>query len=291
MPGSAPILQALRRYPGLDPKAVLAVAAQEGLGGGIGDNGTSYGPFQLHKGGAYPSSAPQNPGQAHQWAWSPAGIDYALSRINGVAGGQRGAQAVNSIVSRFERPADPQGEIRRALASYGSGGGAASVASSPTGAAAPSGGTDRRAFAQQLLAAISPTGQLDNPSSLVQALQTRQTASTPPASMSSPSGATGTVASGGASSLSFLSPFAQKFGLKVTSTTGGEHTPTSYHYKSRAEDYAGDPARMLALAQYALTHPQQFTEMFYDPAGAYVKNGRVVRGSIGGHGDHVHLAK
>lgn len=104
---------------GLDPKAVLAVAAQEGLGGGIGDNGTSFGPFQLHYGGAYPSSAPRGQAASQSWAWSPQGIEYALRQIKSVANGLRGRSAVEAIVSRFERPADPRSEISRALAAYG----------------------------------------------------------------------------------------------------------------------------------------------------------------------------
>jgi hypothetical protein len=119
-PSLAQLLAAqLARYPTLDPKAVLAVAAQEGLGGGIGDQGTSFGPFQLHYGGAYPSSAPQGAQASQQWAWSPAGLQYALSRIASVAGGLHGAQAVANIVSRFERPANPGREIAGALAAYG----------------------------------------------------------------------------------------------------------------------------------------------------------------------------
>lgn len=101
----------------LDPNAVLSVAAQEGLGGGIGDNGTSFGPWQLHQGGALPGNIPLN--QAQSWSWSPQGIDYALGQMSKVAAGQRGPQAVNSIVSGFERPANPQREIANALASYG----------------------------------------------------------------------------------------------------------------------------------------------------------------------------
>lgn len=103
---------------GLDPGAVLAVAAQEGIGGGIGDNGTSFGPFQLHKGGAYPSSAPQDPQQANAWAWSSEGIDYALNAIQRVAGGQKGSAAISSIVTGFERPQNPQAEYNGAIASY-----------------------------------------------------------------------------------------------------------------------------------------------------------------------------
>ncbi len=103
----------------LDPQAVLAVASQEGLGGGIGDNGTSFGPFQLHQGGAYPSSAPQDAAAAQAWATSPEGIDYALGRIGTVAGGLHGGQAVQNIVSRFERPANIPREVAGALRAYG----------------------------------------------------------------------------------------------------------------------------------------------------------------------------
>lgn len=112
----------------IDPRAELAVAQQEGLGGGIGDAGTSFGPNQLHIGGAYPGFAPQAPSAANAWAWSPAGLQYDFGQIAGVAGGLRGAPAVQNIVSRFERPADPTGEIARALAAYGG---------TPTGGQAP----------------------------------------------------------------------------------------------------------------------------------------------------------
>lgn len=107
------------RQLGLDPKAVLAIARQEGLSGRVGDHGTSFGPFQLHIGGAMPSGI-RNP---QQWAESRAGIDYALSRINSVAHGLQGAQAVAAISKRFERPANPAAEIAGALHDYGKGAG------------------------------------------------------------------------------------------------------------------------------------------------------------------------
>ena len=113
-------IAAMAQARGLDPRAVLAVAGQEGLGGGIGDQGTSFGPFQLHYGGAYPSSAPQGAAASQDWAWSPEGINYALGQM-GFARGMTGRQAVSNIVSRFERPADPGSEIKGALASYGQG--------------------------------------------------------------------------------------------------------------------------------------------------------------------------
>lgn len=112
----------------VDPRAALAVASAEGLAGGVGDQGTSYGPFQLHRGGALPS------GRGRAWAESPAGILYALRQIGQVAGGMHGQQAVANIVRRFERPADPGGEIVRAMGAYGGspGQGAANLIAGPT---------------------------------------------------------------------------------------------------------------------------------------------------------------
>jgi hypothetical protein len=133
-----PLAQALRgelsKYPRLDPRAVFAIAQHEGLSGGIGDQGTSFGPFQLHWGGAYPSFAPQgNPQAAQTWASSPAGIDYALGQIQGVAGGLTGREAIYNISSRFERPADVAGEVADAIAHYGAPLPAAVAAAAPGG--------------------------------------------------------------------------------------------------------------------------------------------------------------
>lgn len=105
---------------GIDPQAALAVAAQEGLGGGIGDKGTSFGPFQLHYGGAYPGFAPRGQQASQAWASSPAGISYALQSMSQYARGLTGNAAINAIVSRFERPADVPSEVAAARRAYGS---------------------------------------------------------------------------------------------------------------------------------------------------------------------------
>jgi hypothetical protein len=124
------IAQEARRR-GLDPAAVLAVASVEGgFGGAVGDQGTSYGPFQLHQGGALPR------GRGSQWANSPAGIAYALNQIARVAGGKHGRQAIAAIVSRFERPAAPGAEIAKASSRYGKVGGGAVGAFAPQAPAA-----------------------------------------------------------------------------------------------------------------------------------------------------------
>jgi cell wall-associated NlpC family hydrolase len=101
----------------LDPRAVLSIAQHEGLSGAVGDNGTSFGPFQLHEGGALPSGI-KNP---QQWAWSKQGIDYALSRMAAAgARGLTGRAAISAISRNFERPADPASEIADAVAHYSS---------------------------------------------------------------------------------------------------------------------------------------------------------------------------
>jgi hypothetical protein len=110
---------------GLDPAAVAAVASTEGGFGGPssapGDGGTSFGPFQLHIGGALPAAvASRGPDYAQQWAWSNQGINYALDRIRSVAANKGGASAVQAIVVGFERPKDPSAEITKALSRYSS---------------------------------------------------------------------------------------------------------------------------------------------------------------------------
>lgn len=121
---------------GLDPRAVEAVARGEGgLSprpglADVGDlsGGGSFGPFQLYTQGALPRNIARLPtAQRDAWAWSPAGIQYALGRIASVARGQKGEQAVRSIITKFERPADPGKSIRNALGRLGS-----SPAAAPT---------------------------------------------------------------------------------------------------------------------------------------------------------------
>jgi hypothetical protein len=110
---------------GVDPLAVLSVARQEGLSGAIGDSGTSFGPFQLHVGGAFPSTingqstSSWSAAEKQTWATSQAGIDYAVGKIASVsAPGAKGIPEIVSIVSRFERPANIPNEIAGATRTY-----------------------------------------------------------------------------------------------------------------------------------------------------------------------------
>lgn len=155
-PNKVSLISALALKKGLDPAAVLAVARQEGLGGGVGDQGTSFGPFQLHIGGAFPRGVS---GDRNAWAWSPSGLNYALSRIASVASGLHGAKAVNAIVRRFERPANPNAEVSGALSSYGNLGQLSSVGN--PGYTTPLGSTAAAPFNRNLLLKAVLAGQTD----------------------------------------------------------------------------------------------------------------------------------
>lgn len=122
--------QLIRQYAkalNLDAEAVLAVAKGEGgvRWGGRGDfvNGkpTSFGPFQLHIGGALPQ------GKGEKWANSPEGLLYAMQQMAEHSAGLRGEQAIISIIRRFERPANPEASIENALKRYSSTGATARV--------------------------------------------------------------------------------------------------------------------------------------------------------------------
>lgn len=69
---------------------------------------------------------------------------------------------------------------------------------------------------------------------------------------------------------------------------------TTYHGQGRAADFgdAGHSAAEMRQLYGALKarYGRNIKELFYDPMGEHVKNGRVVGSPFGGHGDHVHLA-
>jgi hypothetical protein len=129
MASVAPLIAQLARQYRLDPAAVLAVARGEGgltnrpgtLDIGDEAGGGSYGPFQLYARGALPRRLVGNQSAADNWAWSPAGIRYALSKMASVgAGGLTGEAAIRRIITQFEKPRNPQASITNAIARLGS---------------------------------------------------------------------------------------------------------------------------------------------------------------------------
>lgn len=108
------IARMARRY-GLDPAAVLANAAGEGLSGGVGDGGHAFGPFQMNDAGGVLTNDPNPQHHTNAYAWSNAGINRALRAMATVAKGLHGEAAVRAIVTRYERPADTSGAISARL--------------------------------------------------------------------------------------------------------------------------------------------------------------------------------
>ena len=125
---------AAQRY-NLDPNALRAIAFNEsGLNPfAVGDNGTSFGLFQLHVGGALPS------GRGAQWADGPQGIMYAARQMAASgAAGKRGLAAITAISRNFERPANPQAEINTAWNYYRGHPGGGAVGGGIGGSGSPS---------------------------------------------------------------------------------------------------------------------------------------------------------
>ena len=222
------------RY-GIDPVAAIAVALGEGglqnRANDIGDQagGGSYGPFQLYAQGALPSKYRSNSQLADQWAWSPEGIKYALSRMQAAgAGGLTGPAAVNTIVRKFERPRYPDKSVAAALARLGSvSGGVAQpaeqgafnpevVGSTPT---APIRNNRRDFILQGLIRG-------DDPNSLLAKLGSVQEQTPTPRPAPSMAFRTAPVASQGATATGFRPSFAQKLNALVAAS-GGRLSVTS----------------------------------------------------------------
>lgn len=117
------IAQACSDY-GVDTLAAVANAMREGAGGGIGDGGLAYGPFQDHltefADRPFYGKGRNNP-VVNAWAWSDNGIRYAVrAMVNGTpsARGLRGHPAVYAIVYGFEKPRDEAGEYGKRAAVY-----------------------------------------------------------------------------------------------------------------------------------------------------------------------------
>lgn len=94
--------------------AVLAYALEEGglKWGATGDNGTSFGPFQAHIGGANPY---RDRTQASSWANSRKGLIQMMGMMSRTsAKGKKGRDAVKAIELEFGRGANPAETVRRA---------------------------------------------------------------------------------------------------------------------------------------------------------------------------------
>lgn len=102
--------------------------------------------------------------------------------------------------------------------------------------------------------------------------------------------------SAGGAPYGWANQLAKQFGLQVTSTfrdpdhnrrIGG--SPTSAHMsRGAAADFAGSPDAMRRLAEWAINSGLA-REVFYDPLGVMLDDGKIRKGRVGGHSDHVHI--
>ncbi|MDE2469324.1 MAG: hypothetical protein KGL35_11420 [Bradyrhizobium sp.] len=99
---------------GIDALACAANAIHEGAGGGIGDGGSAFGPWQTHfLDGRVPEFVGESlySGTVQDYAWSAAGFVFAIKGM--AAGGARGLSghdAVRAIVYGYEMPGDKPGQ-------------------------------------------------------------------------------------------------------------------------------------------------------------------------------------
>jgi hypothetical protein len=116
---------------GVDPAAMLSIANHEGLNTDPGSFWTvpgelfnSFGPPSWNANpraaGGPIVSKQGSVASAASWAWTPAGLDYWIQQVAGVASGLTGTAAISSIVHNFERPREDLaiGEIRNATRDY-----------------------------------------------------------------------------------------------------------------------------------------------------------------------------
>lgn len=298
------VAQLIRNYArqyGVDPRAALAVATTEGglRWGAVGDQGTSYGPFQLHRGGALPR------GRNAAWANSPAGLEYAIRQMaRAGARGKQGQAAINAIVRQFERPANPGAQVAKAWSRYGSqniGGGAGPAPNPPSPGQVKSPAPDPRELGMAL---ISQVGRRPDVSSLLPLLQQRAQQEVEPRV----AGAAKVLRAAG-KPVTPESLFQLVNRLDQTVTSGlrpGAHTARggqSYHSRkdpsgrSRAFDLDPSDPDARKLIAHARANPGYYREFFYSKLGWFIKNGKrypisqLNKTDRDNHYDHIHAAR
>lgn len=324
---------------GLDPRATKIVASGEGGlvdrpgTEDIGDlaGGGSVGPYQLYARGAFPTKLRHlSLQQRDDWAWSPAGIKYALSQQAKVARGLKGEAAINAIIRRFERPADPNKSVRNAIAKFRAGqfrGGGTGFLPTPNDPGSPSSpifGTDsstssvdsqRKAVAEFLMSqakAHSSGGEAPSLLSLATTLGKFKGGSVDPAPQVSKdmvrAGMNPTARFGADVPASVRAGLmAKKMGLSVRENPWFDpvdpvHVKHSDHYKvlgkykgkpyGAALDVSGDPAKEQRFFQWVEANRRQLglDDMFHDPMNASWDEGRKIRRNLAPGHGHVHAS-
>lgn len=96
----------------------------------------------------------------------------------------------------------------------------------------------------------------------------------------------------------FLQRLGGGFGLRNdagnSQTFGGNHSAGSYHYQRRAVDF-GDAKnsrkQLYTFAEWARANAKNIRELYYNPLGWHIENGKVIKGpGASGHDRHLHIA-
>ena len=304
---AAALIRQIGKEMGLTPAQIAAMLATAKVESGlnpnaVGDGGTSFGLFQMHVGGAGGPTI-----QSARRYLDPVTAIRARAKFfrdNNITTGQ-GAAAL-------QRPADPNGyaaKVNAALKGLGVSlnapvaGGGLGLSAEPTYDALG----EARGRLQSARSRLEEQDTQDEGDGIdllagAQRLRARREAmqaalATPAADAPSQAGSVAySGAHGGDQTYKDILALGSKFGLRIdgsNQTTGGSHTAGSLHYSGHAVDFGdakNDPAKLRALAAWARKNAPRIREFFYDPLGWYIKDGKIIKGSIGGHGDHVHLA-
>lgn len=81
-----------------------------------------------------------------------------------------------------------------------------------------------------------------------------------------------------------------QFDQVVTSTNGGVHSPTSWHYSCRAVDIAGPYDGMVGFQKWLAENRGAGCLEIFGPDSYYYKNGSKYQGAFPAHDDHIHYA-
>lgn len=293
MPNNIPsMIRRIGREQGLSGAQIRAMLATSKVESGwnpssVGDGGTSFGLFQHHVGGAGGSTV----GEARRFLNPETSIRerarwFKKYDIKGGAG-----------AARLQRPSDPLGYQEKVDAALrGIGGWSAASPPSPRQSHSASLQSSGNPFAdkdagRQFLADYL---YADDP---VLGLLTTLSPSSGVGSEHNSGAASSTPSNGGFKSYKDVMRNAGRFGLMIqgeSQTTGGKHAEGSLHYSGRAVDFGdatNNPNKMNQYANYLRRNAGRLgiNELYYDPLGWYISNGKIVKGSIGGHGDHLHV--
>ena len=270
----------------------------------IGDNGTSYGLFQHHVGGAG--------GKTHDEARKY--LDPVTSITERARWFKKNNITSGAQAAALQRPFDPRGyavKVDNALKGLPTDLNAPVASAAGSGQAQPDGspaatlGTP--SFAQEYLKSYLGYDKDPVKSLLFDRFYGEAQSTKPEDDSSGSSRKTGTNQGGSAidgprhkgrlSSYEDIVALGKRWGLNIQGdfqTTGGKHSAGSKHYQSKAVDFGdatNDPERMKQFARYLARNAGSLgiSDIWYTPMGWSVDNGKRTKATIGGHSDHLHV--